>query len=169
VKLPLPSEGYRQLQAATEEWLREEQPSLSRIEGILKEIPNYGINIVYTGGRRTYHGYASEEGLRILAQTLTRYVQQFPGVIPVPFVKTIVGHARTVYSRDDVAGAAPAWKELMHACLRDILLLSPEDARQLADSLRIMHLPSTDYAWAQAFRRDLEEIITLLQSGGERS
>jgi len=168
VKIPLSAEGYRRLQSAIEQQLSEEQPSLSRIEADLKEIPYYGIASVYTDGRRTHRGYASEQGLRVLAETLIHYVYQFPGVIPVPFVQTVIGHARTVYTRDDVAGAAPAWKELMHACLRDIILLSPDDARELAESLRITHLSSNDYPWAQAFRRDLQEIITLLQSGGER-
>lgn len=169
VKIPLSPEGYRHLQEALQEWLRKEAPSLTRITNMLQDIPSYGVAIVYTDGRKTYHGTASETGLRMLAEALIDYVRRFPGVIPKSFADAVIVHARHVYSRDDVAGAAPAWKQLMHASLRDIILLSPEDARSMAENLRIFYLSSSAYDIPETFRKEITEIIGLLQSGGERS
>ncbi|MGC8784274.1 MAG: hypothetical protein ACP5RN_07800 [Armatimonadota bacterium] len=169
VKIPLSPEGYHHLQEALQDWLRREVPSLTRITEMLRDIPSYGVARVYTGGRKTYYGTASETGLRMLAETLIDYVQRFPGVIPKSFTETVIAHARHVYSRDDIAGAAPAWKQLMHASLRDIILLSPDDAREVAENLRFSYLSSSAHDISEAFRKDITEIIGLLQSGGERS
>lgn len=131
----LTSETRSQIRTAVVDWLVRRRVGMSWLTDSLG-ISHLGKLSTYSvrGGRQAHYIQPDPRGVALWAEILTDYLSKYPALIPLDPMRRLLSLIGSVYQREDLRDALPAWRELLRIILNK-LAQNPEDLHAMAPEL----------------------------------
>lgn len=131
----LTGEMRSQIRTAVVNWLVRRRVGMSMLADSLA-VSHLGRLSTYSvrEGRQVYYIQPNSQGVALWAEILTDYLSKYPTLIPLDPMRRLLSLIGSIYQRDDLRDALPAWRKLLRTLL-DKLAQNPEDLQALAPEL----------------------------------